>query len=262
MKIGLIGTGTIGKLLLEKINSERIFTNHYITSVLDEREKSKETLSKLSKAYHFSAFHDVHSFLKSGIDFIVECANIAAVQTYAATMLREKDMLIISVGALMDEQRLDELTAIAKTNQTKLYLPSGAIGGLETIQAAHMLGGLHTVTLNTRKPAHALTKKPVTKATTIFAGPAKDAIKKYPQNANVAITLSLAGLGVNETQVKIIADPNIDKNIHTIHASGEFGMLDFTLTNNPLPTNPKTSYLTALSILSAIKSLDQCVIIG
>lgn len=262
MKIGLIGTGTIGKFLLEKINSERIFANHYITSVLDERDKSKEKLHRLSKQYHFTSFDDVQSFLQSDIDFIIECANVATAQTYATTILQEKNVLMISVGALMDERLLEELTRIAKTNQTKLYLPSGAIGGLETIQAAHILGGLHHVTLITRKPAHALMNEPPTEVTTIFSGPAKDAIKEYPQNTNVAITLSLAGLGVDETEVKIVADPNIDKNVHEIHAEGDFGVIDFIFKNNPLPTNPKTSYLTALSILSTIHSLEQHVVIG
>src|SRR5699024_3179646 len=108
-----------------------------------------------------------------------------------------------------------------KTNQTKLYLPSGAIGGLETIQAAHILGGLHHVTLITRKPAHALMKEPPTEVTTIFSGPAKDAIKEYPQNTNVAITISLAGLGVDETEVKIITIPNINKNDHVHNAKND-----------------------------------------
>src|SRR5699024_12754680 len=98
MKIGLIGTGTIGKFLLEKINSERIFANHYITSVLDERDKSKEKLHRLSQQYHFTAFDDVQSFLQSDIDFIIECANVATAQTYATTILQEKNVLMISVG--------------------------------------------------------------------------------------------------------------------------------------------------------------------
>lgn len=113
----------------------------------------------------------------------------------------------------------------------------------------------------TRKPAKALGVESEDKFV-LFDGPAKEAIQQFPQNANVAITLSLAGLGVEKTRVRIIADPAIKQNIHTIQATGEFGNLEFTFQNYSLPTNPKTSYLTALSLLSTLKSLNKQIQIG
>lgn len=248
--------------MLEKLNKENGLKDVKITAVLDEREKSQAKLSEIAKNYHVSAFKDVHVFLQSGIDLVVECANIQAVQQYAPQIIAQKDMLVISIGAFADAQFYDELQQIAAENQTKLILPSGAIGGLDLIQAAKRSGGLQEVILTTRKPASSLTDEKLTEETVIFEGNAKEAIQKFPKNVNVAIILSLAGLGAAETKVKLIADPKADKNLHTIDVRGDFGECTAAIENFPMPSNPKTSYLTALSMLASIKALRDPVIIG
>ncbi|PWA07058.1 aspartate dehydrogenase [Pueribacillus theae] len=262
MKVGLIGCGAIGHFLLEKINQEKIFPNVEIVSVLDEREKSQPKLAKLADTYDLSFFSDADRFLSLEMDVVVECANVEAVRHYAPIVLTKKDLLIISVGALVDRAFYTELESIAKEHNRKMILPSGAIGGLDLIQAAKVSGGLQEVTLITRKPAKALLSETVEKETIIFKGKASEAISKFPKNINVAIILSLAGIGVNETNVQIVADPQIDKNIHTIKARGDFGEFELQIANHAMPGNPKTSYLTALSILSLLKSMGEQTIIG
>lgn len=262
MKLGLIGCGALGIFLLEKINKEKRLQYVEIISIFDEREKSKTTLGELEESYNVKAFQDADEFLQSGIDVVVECANIEAVQQYAPRMLAKKDLLVISIGAFVDADFYNELKRIAAENKRKLILPSGAIGGLDLIRAAKLSGGLQEVTITTRKPASTLIEAKTAEATVIFDGLAKDAIQKFPKNVNVAIILSLAGLGPNKTKVKVIADPSIDKNNHTIYARGDFGECTVTIENFPMPTNPKTSYLTALSILASIKTFADPVIIG
>lgn len=261
MKLGLIGTGTIGRFLLENINIKDIIPDCNITAVLDERPKARHELPRLAKTFHFTPFYSAEELLQSDVDLVIECANVKTAQQYAPIVLRNKNMLLISVGALVDVKLLDHLDNLTKTNQTKLYLPPGAIGGLDIIQAGKMLDGLNEVVLETRKPAHALLEEQVEYEKIVFSGNAKSAIEKFPKNANVAITLSLAGLGIDKTQVNIIADPQIDKNIHTIKGRGEFGEFMIRLKNNPSPTNPKTSHLTSLSILSTIHSLQKQIVI-
>jgi aspartate dehydrogenase len=100
------------------------------------------------------------------------------------------------------------------------------------------------------------------KETVLFEGSAAEAIKKFPRNINVAIVLSLAGLGVENTKVTIIADPNIVKNNHLIEAWGSFGKLKLEIENDPMPNNPKTSYLAALSILATLQNKERIVQIG
>ncbi len=261
MKIGLIGKGNLGKFLLDQLNVKMILPDLAITALFDEREKSRESLKKLAATYQCEPFYDLTSFLNSPIDLVVECATVDAVYSYAPKILQKKDMVVVSIGALADISFYEKIEEITKAKQTKLYLPAGAIGGLDAIQAASIMGGLESVTLMTRKPAKALGVESEDKFV-LFDGPAKEAIQQFPQNANVAITLSLAGLGVEKTRVRIIADPAIKQNIHTIQATGEFGNLEFTFQNYSLPTNPKTSYLTALSLLSTLKSLNKQIQIG
>ena len=262
MNVGLIGCGSIGQFLLEKINEDKLFSDYRITAVLDDRENSSLKLQELSKKYGFKIFKELNDFLSANTDIVVECANIQVANEYASRIVQKKDLLLISIGVLADFALYEELQSIAKLKGTKVYLPSGAIGGLDIVKAANITGGLEAVSLVTRKPADALSEELLEKEIVIFEGPARQAIQEFPQNANVAISLSLAGIGVDETSVKIIADPTISKNMHTIYATGEFGKLELTVENNPSPTNPKTSYLTGLSILSAIQSLEEQIMIG
>ena len=262
MRIGLIGCGSIGKFLLEKLNNEKLFLDYQICSVFDEREGSKTKLQSLSETYAITVFQDLNQFLQSEIDLVVECANIQTVNDYAVRIIEQKDLLLISIGALANSSLYDELNSVSKANGTKIYLPAGAIGGLDIIKNANIMGGLNAVSLVSRKPVTAFANEEFNEETVLFEGSAKNAIQKYPQNANVAIVLSLAGIGTERTSVKIIADPKVTKNIHAIHAQGVFGEIDITVQNNPSDDNAKTSYLTALSILSALKSLNEQITIG
>lgn len=262
MNIGLIGAGTIGKFLLEKINEEQVIPGYQITGVFDDRKHRAKTLYPLSETFDIKVYDELHSFLESSIDVVVECANIEVVQKYARKIAEKKDLLLISVGALANTTLLEALQLITKREQTKIYLPSGAIGGLDVLRSGNVLGGLDEVELITRKPAHALSMKSLHHEEVVFSGTAKDAISRFPKNANIAIIISLSGVGIEETKVKIIADPAVDKNIHTLQARGDFGKLELSLENNPSPNNPKTSYLTALSILSSLQSLQATVAIG
>lgn len=259
MRIGLVGVGTIGTFLLDKINLEKRIPNYEITAIFDERKKAKTSLKDVEKKYNVQLYQDIEAFLQSSVDLVVECANIPVVQKYGEQILQQKDFFIISIGALVDDNFVQTLKQIGQQAGTKIYLPSGAIGGLDVLQAASSLGGLDTVSLTTRKPANALAEEVIKEEKILFTGKAKDAIVEFPKNANVSIILSLAGIGVEQTEVTIIADPAVEKNLHYVEATGDFGSLSLKLENDPSPTNPKTSYLTALSIFSAIQKLNSTI---
>jgi aspartate dehydrogenase len=96
----------------------------------------------------------------------------------------------------------------------------------------------------------------------VFEGPASTAVKLFPKNVNVAASLSLAGIGFEKTQVRIIVDPESDINEHHLEATGEFGKLDVTVQNVQCPDNPKTSYLAALSAISTLKYICEPIKVG
>lgn len=161
---------------------------------------------------------------------------------------------------------------LAREKNCRIYLPSGALTGLDGVKSA-AVGRIDSVTLTTRKPPAGLSGAPylaregidlssLREEKVIFEGSAEEAVEGFPRNINVAATLSLAGIGVAKTRVRIIADPKISRNIHEIEVEGEFGRLISRTENLPSPSNPKTSLLAIFSAIATLKSLASPVRIG
>ena len=161
-------------------------------------------------------------------------------------------IVVMSVGGLLDV----DLTAPGPT----IHAPSGALGGLDAIQAM-AIAGLDEVTLTTRKPPAGLGMD-VTEETVLFEGSARDVIAKYPKNVNVAVALSLAGIGPDRTRCRLVADPAIERNTHHVVARGAAGEVEFVSRNVPSPDNPATSYLAALSAIALLKKLASKLQVG
>ncbi|MER2000899.1 MAG: aspartate dehydrogenase [Lysinibacillus sp.] len=258
MNIGIIGAGAVAKFLLEQLNGGKTELGTVKALLVRNKEKYKE----LEEQYHIQLYTDVELFLATDIDLVVEAAELEAVKTLVPTIVRQKPVVLISIGALAEGELLTELQQLAQQHQQRVYLPSGAIGGLDLLQNAHVLGRVTDVMLTTRKPASSLTADPVNEPTIIFKGSAKEAIAKYPKNMNVSIVLALAGIGFEATKVKLVADPHVTQNIHQIAIAGDFGEATIEVKNNPLPANPKTSYLAAMSILGTLNRLKTDIKIG
>lgn len=255
MNIGLMGSGAIGQYLLKNINGSK----HEFLNVKSVYVRNYDKYKHLEEEYKVQLYTDLNEFLKSDIDIVVEALNVEAVKELLPAIIKEREVMLISIGALSDP---DLLAAVTDKENKTLHLPSGAIGGLDLIQNAKALGNLERVSLTTRKPAASLIDEQITEEKIVFQGKAKDAIDEYPKNMNVSIVLSLAGLGIEETEVVLIADPEADKNTHTINAFGDFGTAAMTISNNPLPENPKTSHLAALSIYATLERMAGNLKIG
>ncbi|MFC3419953.1 aspartate dehydrogenase [Salinicoccus hispanicus] len=258
MNIGIIGAGAIANVMLGRINHDA-HENLKVNSVL---VRDMEKYQHLEREFGIQLYTDLDDFLASDIDIVVEAANVEVAKSVLPQVLREKDAMLISVGALADGETVAQLMQIAKTNDTALHLPSGAIGGLDLLQNAQSHGELESVKLTTRKPAAALTYERIEAEKAVFEGKAADAIQHFPKNMNVAVILAMAGIGMERTQVILIADPRTDKNTHHIEVKGVFGKASFTIENDPLPENQNTSYLAAISILGTLERMNRNFIIG
>jgi aspartate dehydrogenase len=270
MKIALIGCGAIGRAIA-KAAVDRVITAS-ISYLYDTDRKRGEELSGILRPKP-RICRSIKGILESDAELVVEAASQKAVKEYASNILNaKKSLLIMSVGALLDEEFYNTLKAIAEENEVKIHLPSGAIGGLDAVRAAS-LGKISEVKLVTTKHPRALAGAPylvkkginlrgIRKKMAIYEGTALEAVKEFPANINVSAALSLAGIGAAKTRVAIVADPRARRNIHEITAKGDFGSLTMRFENLPSPDNPRTSYLAALSAIATLKRLSSPVEIG
>ncbi|MDR7235409.1 aspartate dehydrogenase [Neobacillus drentensis] len=260
MRIGLIGGGNIGKFLLQSINIDGLLSGDKIAGIYT---RNQQAAAELATEFAVENYSDIQSLIQSNIDLVVEAATIKVVKDYAAAILASgKDLVLTSIGALADEDFYKNIEEICRESGAMIHLPSGAIGGLDVLKAAKSIGELESVSITTRKPPQALPGAPADQEQVMFEGSAAEAIELFPKNINVSIILSLAGLGPEQTGVKIISDPAVSKNSHTIEATGSFGTLSLKVENDPMPNNPKTSYLAALSVLSALKNKNAVIKMG
>ena len=195
-------------------------------------------------------------------DFLVECAVASVVPEVLAMAVRNtRGCLILSLGALVTEP---DLLDTAYRSGLQVRLPSGAVCGLDGLRAARE-AGVDRVTLTTRKPPAGLQGAPYLVANgmdvtglneplTVFEGNALEAVKAFPQNVNVAAAISLAGIGPQRTQVRVVADPAATVNSHELVAEGAFGRLRAVTENVPSPRNAKTSYLASLSAIAELRA--------
>lgn len=265
----LVGFGAVGQAIC---HSTLTRTHSVIAVVVVRTDKIASTQAQLTALG--LAHITVTDTVPPNATLLLECAGHRALLTHVLpALLRGVPCAVLSVGALTDDDLAAQLEQAAKTGCTQLHLLEGAIGGIDAIAAAKQ-GGLTAVHYTGRKPPQGWLGSPadaavggafdllaLTQPTVIFQGTARQASISFPKNANVAATLALAGLGLDETQVQLIADPHVSVNIHEVQAIGAFGEMRLEMRGNPLPSNPKTSMLTVLSALRFLHNwqTDVCI---
>ncbi len=265
-RIALIGFGAIGQSVARLIGQNQS-EDLRLVSVLkrEPRRLPAEVVEELGPVFTDS-WEDLVS---QRPNVLIEAAGVEAVRSYADKALScGMDLVVSSVGALVDDQFLLRLKRIASEHGQRLFVPSGAIGGLDALSAA-LLVGLSTVSHTIRKPPRAvLGPEQVVKVESqgkpllLFEGPARESVVRFPENTNVTAAVSLAGLGFDDTIVRVIADPELSRNTHEIVAQGAFGRLAVNVENEPSPSNPKTSQLAAASIARLLLARTYSLTIG
>ncbi len=270
--ISIIGCGVIGSLLAKEVDMGNI-KNIKLKSVYDQNiDIAKKLVDGLSlKPVVCESVKEI--YLDGKVDLVIESASQEAVRKYAVKILDAgKNLMVMSVGAFSDEKLFKQVMGLIKKKDRKLYIPSGAILGIDGIKAAKQ-AGIQKVILTTSKPPTTLSKtkyvqkkklrlEKLSKKQVIFEGFAKEAVDAFPKSVNVASTLSLVGIGFDKTIVKVIADPLLKNNVHHIYVKGKAGEFVTKASNIPSPENPKTSYLAALSALRMLANLTDSIIIG
>ncbi len=207
--------------------------------------------------------------LASAADIVIECAPSKLVRSIVAPVVeRGKTAVVLSVGALLQNE---DLIALARKNSGQIVVPTGALIGLDAVTAAAE-GTIHSVRLVTRKPPLGLAGAPylvendisvegLAEPLQIFEGTAREAAKGFPANLNVAVALSLAGIGPDRTRVEIWADPTVTRNTHRIEVDFDSARFSMTIENIP-SENPRTGRITALSVIACLRKQRASLRIG
>lgn len=262
--IGIVGCGAIGRALIAAVASGKLAVR--IAGVTSRTEQSaREFLATFASPPPYMSLSE----LIAAADLIVEAAGGAVVRSLAQQVFAAgKDLMVISAGALLDHP---DVIAQSRQSGCRLYVPSGAIAGLDGIKSA-CVGAVAHVTMTTRKPPNGLEGAPhlvrngislvgLKEEKEVFSGTAREACKGFPANVNVSAAVSLAGIGPDRTRIRIVAVPGLKRNCHDIEVEGEFGRLHIHIENVP-SENPKTGKLTAFSIIRSVQDVVDPVRIG
>jgi aspartate dehydrogenase len=262
--IGIVGCGAIGKAIMRGLDDGR--RDLRLAGLTSRTESTaREFLATLKTPATYMS----RAELIDASDIVVETAGGHVVAELAReTFAAGKDLMVISIGALLEHMDVFDL---ARARRCRLLLPSGAIAGLDAVKAA-CVGRVDFVRLTSRKSPRALAGAPYLAENGIslegleaerllFSGPAREAVRGFPDNLNISAALSLAGIGPDRTEVSISAVPGLTRNCHDIEVEGEFGLLHVHLENVP-SENPKTGRLTALSMLRALDDAADQVRVG
>jgi aspartate dehydrogenase len=250
--IGLIGFGAIGREVAAQLAASAASPPAIIALVR----------STLNEAPGLRFVGQTAELIAMRPSLVIEAAGHAAVSEHVVAVLNAGfPVVLASVGSLADDDLRMRVVAAAAKGNTELILPGGAIGGVDYVRAVARAARLK-VRYCSRKPIAAWAKElekqghtldQIDNEIVLFEGTAREAALSFPQNLNVAMTLALAGPGVDAIAVRVVADPSVRANTHEIDIESSAGRAHLVFENNASPTNPKTSALTALSIVQAVR---------
>jgi aspartate dehydrogenase len=257
MRLTIVGCGSIGRKLAEAADRMQEVKRIYLID--SEPPRAQKVADGLQKAIVVNSVEEELYHC----DLVVEAASqSAALEILPKVVGRGVDIMVMSVGALVDDAFRSSVFEKAKNSGAKIMVPSGAVSGTDGLRSASM-DDLASVELITTKGPNSIRDVPYLKEkgidlkkikepTVIYTGTAREAVGLFPKNVNVAATVSLLGVGFDRTTVKIIVDPRSVSNSHELVIKGKFGEMVCHTTNVPSPDNPSTSHLAALSAISVL----------
>lgn len=246
LRVGLIGLGAIGTRVVELANEHAGDSILFAGALVQNAERSRAN-------GNIPLVTTVAALLALNPDVVVEAAGHDALRAHGPAILQSGcDLIFLGVGALADPELETTIREAAIEGGATAQVASGAIGALDAISAA-AVGGIDRVTHNVRKPARTLLPHDeadkLTEPLEMFRGPAREGALIFPESINVAAAVSLAGIGLDDTEVCVIADPAVDRNQHEVEVEGDFGWMKFEIRGIPSADNPKTGRIVAMSIV-------------
>lgn len=263
-RIGIAGYGAIGQSLARALDRGIEGLQLSAIAVRDPENRAPD-ISHLSSRPRLTTIDQLEPFC----DIAIECAPAAVLPAIAEPMLKAgKKVIVLSSGALL---RHPELEQTARENGGQILVPTGALLGLDALVAASE-GTIHSVKMITRKPVRGLVGAPylvengidiegIKEPTLVFRGTPREAAIGFPANLNVAVSVSMAGIGPDRTELEIWADPGLTRNTHRVEVDADSASFSMEIRNIP-SENPKTGRITALSVIALLRKLVAPLAVG
>ncbi len=264
MRLLIIGCGSIGNVLATAAGSMEEIDRIYLTDKVEEKAKAMVNEHAKSSYIRFDDDSILHAM--DDVELVVEAASQEAVRKFAPICLeRGRDIMVMSAGAFESDALRERCFELSKKKRGRLFIPSGAVCGTDGLRSAAS-SQIDEVRLITTKGPEIFRNVPylidkkidlgsLTEPTVLYDGPAREVLRLFPKNINVAATVSMLGVGFEKTRITLVCDPDTRTNSHLLIAKGPFGEIRAETNNTPFPTNPSTSYLAALSAVAALKSI-------
>lgn len=143
MRITIVGCGALGTRLATAADTMEEVKRIYL---VDEVKAKAESLAQsLDKAIVVESWEDelYHT------DLVVEAAHqVAAAEIIPKVVSRGVDVMVMSVGAFVDDEYRELIYNVANEHRVKIFIPSGALCGVDGLRNAS-IGGLDSAELIT-----------------------------------------------------------------------------------------------------------------
>lgn len=262
MRVGLLGAGGIGALVGQAAAAGRM-PGVEIVAVAGSTETSPSAAALAERVGARTVAPE--QLVDVALDWVLEAAGGGAVRAHLPRLWAAGvPTVVMSIGALIDHD-VEQAYRAALGRRVRVVLPSGGIGGLDVVRAINAAGAIQSASITTTKAPAGIRGAPYLvehnielpddRAMTVFEGSAREAVAGFPANVNVAIALSLAGVGPDRTRVVVRSDPAATRTQQLIAVEGDVATLEVRIASNPSPANPRTSFLAAASAIATLRDL-------
>lgn len=266
--VGIVGFGNVGRQLAQRLAAGVVPELRLAALSSRDLDKAANVASELGLNVPVLSLED----LVSRCDIVVECATAGAVQDIAETVLGQgRTLFCVSAGGLADYERFAEL---ARRNGGQIRIANGALPALDMVRAISE-EDVDSIHLNSVIRPESLFKEPYaidagldfekefpSKRTFVFKGTARSAASNFPRHMNIAVALAIAGIGLDRTTIELWVDPSVPGAHTTLEVKSEVASVVTTIQNIPSKANKKTSAIVVPSIVAALRSLHNPIVVG
>lgn len=223
--LAIVGCGKLAEIVVDALING-ILPNYRLigtmSRTIEKAEYLADKINNVQKNHKCQPFDSISDIISLKPNYIVETASPNALRDFTLDALENGCSIIpLSIGAFADEKFYEEVQKTALKNNVKVYIPAGAIGGLDVMRTMSLMGESEASFSSDKNPgALRFTKvyeeKMETEKKEAFNGNAIEAIALFPRMVNVSVAASLATVGPDNINVSINTIPGYIGDEHCI----------------------------------------------